>query len=236
MQHFNWQSVVTGLVLALAATTVPALQVIDAREQENVVARISLRELTRLKVENARIESIRVREGELAIEPDRERNEAFLRPLGGARNISVFVTTDRGTFNLQLTPEDVPSTTIILRVPRLYPAGAAGATDDYRHIVKQRLLAMMQGDATDASIEEIHRQTPLWKDTRYVLERSYRFEGFEGDVFTLINTGKSAIEMREREFTQANVAAVSIERLRLNPGESTHVYVLRRKAEESWQP
>lgn len=218
-----------GLAIALLAAMWPAaaVQVIDVREAENVTARISLREITRLKVQNARIENLRVRDGQLAIEPDREHNEAFLRPLGGARNISLFVTTDRGTFNLQLLPEDVPSTTLVLRVPQR-TGDSGGANDAYRNTIKRYMLAMMHGDAADAVIEEIHEAAPLWKHTVYVRDRRYRWEGFDGEVYTLTNTAAVPIEVREREFHQANVAAVAIERLALAPGESTRVYLMRR--------
>jgi len=229
--------VVYAVLMALIgiAPASHALQVIEASENENIVVKISLKEITRLKVQNARIEKIRAREGMLAIEPDPQRNEAFIRPLTAVRNISVFLTTDAGqTFNLQLQPEDIPSTTIVLKTRGAAHGGDGALTgkEDYRAALKARMVAMATDDIGDASVEETNFRVGLWEDTLFVLNRRYVWDRYVGEVYSLTNQSERPLDMLEREFYRPGVAAVSLDRLHLGKKETTRVYVIKRREYE----
>jgi len=218
--------------LAMLVTPITwALQVIQVSETDNPVVKISMREITRIKVQNARIEKIRTREGLLAIEPDPQRNEAFIRPLTPVRNISMFVTTDAGqTFNLQLQPEDIPSTTIVLKAAPASNAAAFNAgVESYRSDIKARLVDMANDEVGDARVEEVNLPLGLWVGTKFVMTRRYEWDRYVGEVYALTNTSKEQLNMLEREFYQPGVVAVSVDRLHLATNDSTRVYVLKKR-------
>lgn len=217
-----------------------AIQVIDVKDGDNVQIKISLRDITRLKMQNSRIEKIRFREGQLAIERDPARNEAYIRVPQGQmgiptmRPVSAFVTTDTGaTFMLLLEPSDIPATAVVLRTQIARGViGDDGTKEDYRGRLKRHIVAMANDDLAGADIEEIGIQEALWKNTTFILQRRHKWDGAVGDTYTITNTGTTPIVMLEREFYQPGVLAVAMDRLNLAQNETTRVYVVRRRDSE----
>jgi len=208
-----------------------AMQVFAANEGYPIVFKISLKDITRLKVQNAKIEKVRVNKGLVTMEPDPQHNELYIRVIAPVRNISVFLTTDAGqTYTLMMQPEDIPSTTVVLRAAGM-TAGATSAAgkEDYRNHIKQRMLAMTTDVIGDADIEEVGIPVSLWKDTQFVLRRRYKWDDYVGEIYHLTNQGKKHIDMLEREFFRTGVVAVTVDQLRLSKGETTSVFVLKRK-------
>jgi conjugal transfer pilus assembly protein TraK len=233
-------TLVIALLLFTFANYANAMQVIDVRDGDNVTIKISQREITRLKVQNARIEKIRFRDGQLAIESDPARNEAYIRVPQGqmgvpmTRSVSVFITTDTGaTFMLLLEPSDIPATAVVLRAKVANGIlGEEGTKEGYRGALKSRIVAMANDELSDADVEEIGVPQALWKNTSFTLQRRYKWDSVTGEVYTITNTGKTPMVMLEREFYQPGVLAVAMDRLNLAQNESTRVYVMRRRDPE----
>src|SRR3989344_8927754 len=105
------------LLLALLLPSVAsAVQILEVTEGQPAYAKISARELTRLKIVDGRIESVRGIQGEITIEPDPNTGEAYLRPNTASKIISLFITSDSGaTYTLLLSPDAIPATNIIIK-------------------------------------------------------------------------------------------------------------------------
>lgn len=216
-----------------------AMPVIDVRDGDNVTIKISAHEITRLKVQNARIEKTRFRTGALSIERDPGHNEAYIRvpnspPGVPVHAVSMFLTTDTGdTFMLLLEPSDIPATAVVLRAQVAHGIlGEDGNKEDYRGSLKKYLVSMANDELADADVEEVGVQEALWNNTLFILQRRYKWESVTGEVYTLTNTGKEPMVMLEREFYHHGVLAVALDRLNLAQNESTRVYVIRRQDAE----
>lgn len=229
---------VAVLVLALTAIPATAMQVVQVRDGDNVNVKVSEHEITRLKVQNARIEKIRMREGQIAIEPDPQHNEAYIRVLphayGAARAVSAFLTLDTGaTVMLLLEPSDIPATTVVIKTePAHGIVGDAATKEDYRSALKIKMLAVANDEPGSARVEEIGLREALWKNTLFVLDRRFVWDSVVGEVYSLTNTSDQPIVMLEREFYRPGVLAVAMDRVNLAKDETTRVYVLRRRDAE----
>ena len=97
-----------------------ALQILDARDGETVLGKISQKEVTRISFERSRIRKVTGNAGEFVLEKDDERGQVFLRPAqaDSSKPINVFVSSERATVALLLQPIDAPSDTILIREPR----------------------------------------------------------------------------------------------------------------------
>ena len=68
------------LLLSLSNPT-SALQILDARDGETVLGKISQKEVTRIGFERGRIRRITGNAGEILLEKDEEKGQIFIRPV-----------------------------------------------------------------------------------------------------------------------------------------------------------
>lgn len=214
-----------------------ALQVIDPVEGNNTFVKISAKETTRLAVENGKIRSIIMSDGELFVEKDDDRGQLFIRPLVLSKPINVRVILASGaTYNLIMQAVDVPQEDIIIRDSLAKERAkdgiggrvgrSSGNTIDKS--VRSILNVMAQEDAPgSADVRQMNQEMALWEGTRFVLTGQYSDRGMVGDKFKLTNISKSQIRVVEQEFYRKGVLAVAIENMQLEPGQSTNVYVIR---------
>jgi conjugal transfer pilus assembly protein TraK len=225
------------MCLALAGApfaNTAAVQIIEGADGTSIYAKVSKKELTRLALDYGRIASLRVKEGELGIDPDDETGQLFLSvPAGATKPINGFLTTDAGnTFTLILQVVDGPSDSIIIKQPR--SRSAPGRNDfkssTYDKAVK-RLISVMATDELpdDVQIKEVGRQVDLWSEASMSLERQYTTGDVVGERYVVANISKEVMVLDEREFYRKGVSVVAIDQLNLAPGGSTRVYVLREK-------
>lgn len=129
--------VCTGL-----STSARALQLIEARDGVTVEAVVSIKEPTRIRIENAKITDVFGNlyssncglpaaappgpsspaipttnpAGEVALECDRDKGEIYVRPIGSStKPINLFVSSSNATYTLLLRRSDIPSDTIVIR-------------------------------------------------------------------------------------------------------------------------
>ena len=129
------------LLLTLASASAPALQLVEARDGVTVEAVLSMKEPTRIRIENAPITDVFGSvysstcgatsttslaatpnpaainpNGEVAIECDRDKGEIYVRPMGnGSKPVNLFIASAQATYTLLLRRSDTPADTIVIR-------------------------------------------------------------------------------------------------------------------------
>ncbi|MCE2692294.1 MAG: type-F conjugative transfer system secretin TraK [Rubrivivax sp.] len=157
--------------MLLLAEPAAALQIVDARDGDTALAKVSRQEVTRIAFERGRIRRITGNTGEFVLEKDDEQGQLFVRPIDPAstKPINLFLSTDKSTVALLLQPVDMPSDSIVIRQARAASDAPPRLESASRHVrmVKNLLLALAQ-DALpeDMEVREVARELLLWPDTR----------------------------------------------------------------------
>jgi len=222
-------------LLALAASQPAlALQVVDARDGETVLAKVSRKEVTRISIERGRIRKVTGNAGEFVLEKDDEKGQIFIRPTApdSTKPINLFVSTERSTIGLLLQPVDIPSDAIVIREARDATVEPSRIERSGRHVrtMKNLLLAMAE-DALpdDMQVREPGRDLALWPGARLTLQRQWLGSSVVGEKYLLTNAGAAALELAERDLFKRGVMALSVEQASLRPGESTQLFVIRER-------
>jgi hypothetical protein len=106
-----------SLLLGLIASNALAVQIKETFPDGEIEAFIAADELSRIKVVNNRIKSVRSNEGDVEVVEDASLGEIYIRPTKGGRNpVNIFVTTERNnTYKLLLVPHKTPSEQIFIK-------------------------------------------------------------------------------------------------------------------------
>jgi len=225
--------VLLPLLLALG-NPAAALQILDAKDGETVLGKISQKEVTRIRFERSRIRKVTGNTGEFVLEKDEEKGQIFIRPAfpDSTKPINLFVTSERSTVALLLQPVDIPSDTIVIREGRDPPKSASRIEKGGVHVrtIKNLLLAMA-GDALpdDMEVREPGQELALWPGVRLTLQRAWLGAGIVGEKYQLANVGTSDVKLLERDLYKPGVMAVSLEHAGLRPGEATNLFVIRER-------
>jgi conjugal transfer pilus assembly protein TraK len=259
-----------ALVAAMIPVPAHALQLVEASDGVSVEAILSIKEPTRIRIENAPITDVFGNilssncgpspalppspgatapgagtpvinpGGEIVLECDRDKGEVYIRPVGdSAKPVNLFVSSASATYTLLLRRADTPADTIVIRdkTPKAFRAAAAtqaavGPSPNPIRAMKALLVAMASDRVpADVQVEEVHRAIQLWTEARFSLVRQYEGRGLIGEKFLLQNVGTEPMVLAEQEFDRdrGDVAGIAIEHHNLRPGESTSVYVIRRR-------
>jgi len=225
--------VLLPLLLALS-NSASALQILDAKDGETVLGKISRKEVTRIRFERGRIRKVTGNAGEFVLEKDEEKGQIFIRPASpdSTKPINLFVTSERSTVALLLQPVDTPSDTIVIREGRdpLKSASRMEKSGVHVRTLKNLLLAM----ASDALPDDMEVREPgldlaLWPGVRLTLQRALLGAGIVGEKYQLANVGTSDVSLAERDLYKPGVMAVSLEHSSLRPSEATHLFVIRER-------
>lgn len=233
MTHLKPKTALLPLLLAFSAPAA-ALQILDAKDGETVVAKISQKEVTRITFEKSRIRKVTGNAGEFLLEKDDDRGQVFIRPAQpeNTKPINIFVSSDRGTVALLLQPIDAPSDTIMIREARdpVTTSARQGRTSVHVRLIKNLLLAMA-ADAVpdDMEVREGAREMALWPGVRLTLQRTYLGAGIVGEKYQLTNQSSAELNLTERDLQKSGVMAVSLEQRLLIAGESTNLFVIRER-------
>lgn len=235
--------ILAGLVAAWLATPAWALQSLEVKPDASVMARVALKETSRIKVEGLAIVDVfgsvyapDNTVGELMVAPDAASGEIYVMPSAAAvpgKPINIFVKTERATYTLLLTPVDIPSETVILtdrvtlaKVQEAAPAPSAAP--DWLRQVKAMMLVLTGEAKTPGYLSTpVGKPVGLWQEARFFEVRRVAHRGLTGSVFDLTNISAAQMVLDAREFFEHGVAAVGVEKTQLAPAESTRVYVIR---------
>ena len=186
--------------------------------------------------------------GEVVLECDRDKGEIYIRPVGDSlKPVNLFVSSAHATYTLVLRRADTPADTIVIRdrSQRAAPAspvagspGGFGPPSPSAHHIRtmKALLVAMASDRVppDIRVDEVHQPMQLWAETRFVLTGRYEGRGLVGEKYLLKNIGPSSMVLSEPEFDRPDsreggqVLGVAVENHKLQPGETTQVFVIRR--------
>ncbi|RME81013.1 MAG: hypothetical protein D6775_14740 [Caldilineae bacterium] len=225
----SWIAIVLLLAVALEAS---GRQLVEAADGDTVTVRVSLRDLTRIRVDGGRIKRLMGVQNVFDVQREDDRGEVLIRPRV-ATPFSFFLTTATGeTFTVLATPIDIPSETVVIRpkvrdLDRRSPAGPATLPRVAR--IKRLVRAMALRDKHFYRVS-IHEAVPLWKELE--ITRTARWPGsLIGEEYEVRNTTDHTLRLDEREFTAFgdDVVAVSITRRVLPAKSITQVYVVRQR-------
>lgn len=223
------------ICLALALTLLPLSNLSEAAQilyqgspTESTTATISRNEPNMIKVDGRKIKRIYGAEGAFTVTPEQDTGVAWLKPMTDKPMMSVFITDEEGQhYKVLLKVEDIPAETIIVRGNNSHATVPMSIKGEPRNEeILRTILALYDGEG-DAKNEII----PLWKGTRFELQRAINLRGLRGEAYLLTNTSNKQIVMDEREFYRNGVEAVSIEKPILEAGEFTTVYVINSEDE-----
>ncbi len=226
-------SIPRALFLALllfASAPGSALQILEGAEGQSLVAKISQKELTRIMVVGVRIKRVTGNPGEFWLEKDEDKGQIYLRPSSdSAKPINLFISTQQQTFMLLLQPVDVPAETIVIKPLRgARQASRIERASSYVRTVKNLLLAMASDELPrDMEIRDSGREVALWQGVRFTLARVYLGQAIVGEKYLLTNVASHAMTIAEQEFYKSGVIAVSVGNPKLDPGQSSNVFVIR---------
>lgn len=214
-----------------------ALQVIDPVEGNNTFVKISAKETTRLAVENGKIRSLIMSDGELIVEKDEERGQLFIRPLVLNKPINVRALLASGaTYNLVMQAVDIPQEDVVIRdalsrekaKEGLSGRNARTSSVSLDKVVRNLLNTMAQETPpASADIRPANQEMALWEGTKFVMTGTYTDRSLIGEKYRLTNLSKGQIRVVEQELYRKGVVAVAIENMQLEPKQSTNVYVIR---------
>jgi len=186
--------------------------------------------------------------GEVVLECDRDKGEIYIRPVGDSpKPVNLFVSSAHATYTLVLRRADTPADTIVIRDrsqrpapagPVSGPLGGFGPPSPSAHHIRtmKALLMAMASDRVppDIRVDELHQPMQLWAETRFMLTGRYEGRGLVGEKYLLKNIGPSSMLLSEQEFDRPDsreggqVLGVAVENHKLQPGETTLVFVIRR--------
>lgn len=215
-----------------------SLQLVDPVEGQNTFVKISAKETTRLAVENGKIRSIIMSDGELFAEKDDERGQLFIRPLVLNKPINIrLILTSGATYNFVMQAVDIPQEDIIIRdalskdkAKDRDPAnGRSGRSGNSLGKTVRHLLSSMAQETPAAHIDvrPMNQEMALWEGTRFVMTAQYSDRAMIGEKYRLTNISRNQIRIVEQELYRKGVIAVAIENMQLDPRQSTNVYVIR---------
>lgn len=190
---------------------------------ESTTATVSRNEPNLLKVDGRKIKRVYGTEGMFTITPEQDTGVAWLKPITDKPLMSIFITDDTGQhYKLLLKVEDIPAETIIIRDSKGHAQQSRGIKNEPRNEeILNTIMALHDGEG-DPKSELI----PLWKGIKFELVRTLDLRGLRGEAYRLTNTSDKQVVMDEREFYRDGVQAVSIEKIVLETGDSTAVFVL----------
>lgn len=184
--------------------------------------------------------------GEIVLECDRDKGEIYVRPMGeGKKPINLFVSSARGTYTLVLRRADTPADTIVIRdkaalqrrAETATARPAPGAAASHVRGLKALLVAMASERVpSDIQVDTIGQPVTLWREAKFMLERTYRRRGLLGERYVLQNVSDAPMVLTEAEFDREDdesgrVAGIAIEHHNLRPGERTVVFVIRKEVQ-----
>ncbi|MBX3630301.1 MAG: type-F conjugative transfer system secretin TraK [Nitrosomonas sp.] len=222
------------LLASLDLSSAVAAQMLRGTPDDLLQANISRTELTLIRVEGQRIRRIFGTEEEFMVIPDADTGTAYIKADTEQTRINLFVLDELNrTWRLALTIIDGFADTIVIGGEDERKVDVLGLNHDMprNKAIKQYLLALessSQGSGIEARQE--NQVIPLWQDSLFVLVKVASGH-FRGEKFKLTNLSPSAMVIDERELYRKGVLAISIEQPKLQPAQSTFVYIISENAQ-----
>lgn len=203
-------------VYSIITPTSYAKQTRDVTGNDELLLEISKTDLTRLSVENDKIQSLQFKNGILDVTTDKKLGEAYIKPRV-KHSINLFVTTKKGfVYKLLLQPIDIPSEQIILRNKNTFISEgiAKGISNDYERRLTDIIISIQQNKTTAgcfvSNLKNKKVKSPVKNIKLYAIEK-YSCKGYTGYKIA-IRRKKSddKITLQEKDFITPITRAVKI--------------------------
>lgn len=209
-----------------------ALQIKEIKDNQTVTANISAKELTRIFVYGDRVQNVRGVQGAYELTKDERLGAVFIKlsPMYSKKPFNLFVTTELGhTYNLLLTPIDIPAETIELKPlsPVMTVAKRWEKNSPYIEKIIQ-LTSYMVNEIKPEGYAVVDfpkiKQKSLPSGLNMQLVTLYRGANLEGEIWRLKNTCRKTLYLKAKEFFNHHVRAISLDKTVLHCNEETYLY------------
>ncbi|MFC1659306.1 type-F conjugative transfer system secretin TraK [Pseudomonadota bacterium] len=232
---------ITFLFIFLPIKKAQAEQIKTLSNDSETTAIISNYDLSRVKIINDKIKTIRYNNGELSVAEDNELGEIYIRPTntGTRKNINLFLISERGNvYKLLLVPKKVPSEQIFIKHRNSYAdwTGQGNNNNNYQSLnfddpYKSTIITLIKSmtsrePLSNFTIEERNDKIKFRRGLKLKWEISYLSNNLTGEIFSIKNISKKPITINEEDFLTRGILAVKVDKLTLNPKEITSLYLV----------
>jgi hypothetical protein len=219
------------IALISVSELVYAKQTKEVLPDGEIEAFISEGELSRIKVMDDRIKSVRSSLGELELLEDTKVGDIYIRPARpGKAPINMFVTTEKShTYKLLLIPKKMPSEQIFIK--------CESAPDSYKSesSMKEMVVHLMQDMQSGRESRGFTRleSTEILdiEGDQYNKTVIYTSASIIGEVLEFHNKSTEHFRITPEIFTplkNIELIAISIDKGELAPSEKTQIYLVKR--------
>lgn len=216
-------------------TSVCALQVKAAKDNETLFFKLSAKEFSRIFVSGDRITSVKGKSDTYELKEFNgkyDQGVLYLKPsyYYQRRPFSIFITTEHGhIYTLFLSPLDVPSENI--EVKPLSPSMREAKRWEMNQVYTQLIIQLLR-DMQNQNQPEGYAVIPLGRVKPKMLSSGlsmqlmtiYRGNELEGEIWRLKNNSNHRMQLLPRQFYQHNVRAASLIDEVINCGDETILY------------
>jgi type-F conjugative transfer system secretin TraK len=195
---------------------------------------ISSKELNRIAVKDDRISQIFGVSGHFVVESDENHGQIFIKSTdsGNKDNLALTIVTEKGiTQDLYLKQKDISSQFIELqhKTSNTKKAEIWEKLSPFKQTLVKLMQCMIRGQSVSGYEVQINEQSrDIWSDIRINQLQIFSGSKLQGIVFKITNIDKVSKFLHEKRFKFfKNIAAIAIENNRLEPGESTKLYVIK---------
>jgi TraK protein len=231
---------VAALLLAIlavdASRVVHAQQLLLGEDGKDISIDIPAKGLTLFKAEGAKLLKVRHLEGDLAIETDAEKGEVTVRPLKASGVAAFFLVTETATIpvNAFIDKAGSGAKSVIVRVPAPAPLpslvatrrakGWQGPPQEYVRAIKNMVVAATAQNLDETSYEVVRRAKALAPvDSLHLYHDSTisAISGLTAHRYIISNPTDRRLTIDERRLYAGEALAVAVERVELEPGDTT---------------
>lgn len=214
------------------ATPSFALQILKAKDNETVSAKITDKGLTRIFVTDDRIQAVRGTDGMYQLTKDENQGAIFIKPTLSYQRTSfnLFLSTENGhSYTLLLHPADIPAQNIELKpqTPSKKRAERWEKNMPYTQLVVTLMTDMVNAKQPDGyAIVNLEKTKPIKLSSGLTMQLLTLYQGnhLQGEFWRIKNPNKYSITVEPTDFYQDNSQAISILDETLNANDETYLY------------
>ena len=203
------------------------IQNVTVNEVQPVRMVVSQNDINLISLKNDRIESLAL-PNTVEVEQNTKNGTAYMRFKSNSV-VKGFLTTETGAkYQLEFVPSNIASETIVLIQPGKKSADSFDARE-YTQMLAQLLRAMYNEGELDGYARITMDKNIKFKKMKLNLEVAYLGDTIEGQVFEYENTTDKVLNLKELDFYDTGIRAVSIVDKTLYSGDVTKVFIMRDK-------
>jgi hypothetical protein len=241
--------ILTLLFLFLSAPAWPKKQALVFNEEETLVVKVNLNGPVRISVKGDRLQDVMGLDESVSVEKDETHGLLYLRNLDKKQSITVI--TEGGTVqDMTLIPEAGGVSAVVLKSKDFakdfaedslaqhstrvsYPAARLPirpqttlANSSFQEQVLMLIRQLYQGGGGLGELNTVSERTVAYGIVAKPL-RCLQLPDMRGEVYAVVNTTETTLNLVEKDFYQVGDYALSIGKKQLESGEQTLLVVVR---------